>query len=454
MAGVKRVEGFRSVPIRMRNGLAEKRLALLGLEPETELFRVLDANDQAILFPEHSGLTITEKLATKLGIQLGDEVEIDVLEGEERSIRMVVQKIFANYTGPAAFLPRSMLHSLMREGEQISGAFVSILAGTAALAFTILRPKSILVDTARVDRGPVEVTVEDDGQTRVRERYTIIAPMNGKLVRLSVHAGDPVLTEGSPIAILQPSDSALLDPRTKLECEARVQAAQDAILRAQETKNAASESLELTEHEYSRSLELIRSGSISQSEFDLTEHRFRIARAELRSADFQRSIAEHELNVARAALIASQSPGGEPMNLFSPINGVVLRVLREDAGYLTAGTSILEVGNPQEMEIQIDVLSTAAVSIQPGNRVTIDRWGKQTPLHGRVRRVEPSAFLKISALGVEERRVYVLIDIDEAWVDRKELGDGFRVEAKIIVDRKSTRLNSSHEWISRMPSSA
>jgi HlyD family secretion protein len=314
----------------------------------------------------------------------------------------------------------------------------TILLATASLAVLVvftLRPARIPVEVASAQRGVVEVSIYDDGITRVRERFAIIAPISGKMVRLQVHPGDPVGLDTAPIITLQPTDSDLLDPRTKLETEERIKVAQASILRADQLKSVALETLELSEHEFYRASQLIKSNSVSQSEYETIEHRNRIAKAELRAAEFMRSIAEHELGVAQAVLKARDSQGGEPMLIGSPIDGFVLRVMREDAGFVAAGTPIVEVGDPREMEVLVDVLSTAAVSIKPGAKVEIRGWGGSRPLGGSVRRVEPSAFLKISALGVEERRVNVLIDMDEPWEDRKELGDGFRVDANICIDK-------------------
>jgi len=314
----------------------------------------------------------------------------------------------------------------------------TILLATASLAVLLglgLRPERIPVELATVKPGSVEISIDDDGITRVRERFAIIAPISGKMVRLQVHPGDRVRLNGDPLITLQPTDSDLLDPRTKLESEARVKSAQASILRADQFKSIALETLELSEHDFNRASELIKSNSVSQSEFDTIEHRYRIAKAELRAADFMRSVAEHELGVAQAVLKASGSEGGDPMLIASPIDGVVLKVMREDAGFVAAGTPILELGDPSQMEVLVDVLSTAAVSIKPGAKVEIRGWGGTRPLGGRVRLVEPSAFLKISALGVEERRVNVLIDLDQPWESRKELGDGFRVDANIQIDK-------------------
>ena len=314
-------------------------------------------------------------------------------------------------------------------------AILLATAGCVGLVALAFGPESILVEVTNVRLGTVEVYIHDDGITRVRERYTLIAPISGKMIRLQVHPGDTVMAGSKPIVTLEPTDSDLLDPRTKLQSEARVKSAEASILRAEELKSIAIASLELAEHEFQRVSQLIKSKSISESEFDTIEHRYRIARAELRAAEFMRSIAQHELSVAQAVLKASEAEGGDPMLLGSPIPGMVLRVMREDAGFVAAGTPIVEIGDPRDMEVQIDVLSSAAVSIKPGAKAEIRGWGGSTVLNGRVRLVEPSAFLKISALGVEERRVNVLIDLEEPWQERQELGDGFRVDANILVDK-------------------
>ncbi|MFN5394374.1 MAG: hypothetical protein ACK5EO_10710, partial [Planctomycetota bacterium] len=176
-----------------------------------------------------------------------------------------------------------------------------ILLATASLAVLVvftLRPARIPIEVAKAQRGIVEISVYDDGITRVRERFAIIAPISGKMVRLQVHPGDPVGLDTAPIITLQPTDSDLLDPRTKLETEERIKVAQASILRADQLKSVALETLELSEHEFYRASQLIKSNSVSQSEYETIEHRNRIAKAELRAAEFMRSIAEHELGVA------------------------------------------------------------------------------------------------------------------------------------------------------------
>lgn len=304
-----------------------------------------------------------------------------------------------------------------------------------SLAWFGLQPSPVPVELGLVEIGSIEKTIDDDGQSRIRERYTITAPIAANLVRIELHPGDPVSQNTSRLAILEPTNPSLLDARAKQEAEARVMATQAAVDRAEEGIAMASETLELSQHEFERAKTLFDSQSISNAEFDQAEHRYRTAIAEQKSARFLRTIAQHEQSIALAALQANQNDANSlPLEILSPINGTVLKVLREDAGFVTPGTPLLEIGDPREIEIEIDVLSSAAVSVRPGNPVWIERWGSSQTLSGHVRRIEPSAFLKISALGVEEKRVNVLIDIDQPWDERKELGDGFRVEARIVVD--------------------
>ena len=327
----------------------------------------------------------------------------------------------------------------MRHSGWKIGLYVSLaLAAVIGLGWGLL-PQPIRVDTALVRRGSIEITVDDDGETRVRERYTVLSPLTGKLQRINLHPGDSVARVDSDLAVIEPTDPALLDARAKAEAEALVRVSQSAVERASEAKVIADASLALAQKEYDRGKSLVESQAISSSELDQLFHRFRVASGEVRVANFLVAITEHELAMAKAAFISTQSSTYQSMRLPSPVDGLVLRVLREDAGYVTPGTPLLEVGNPADMELKIDVLSTAATRIRPGNKVYIEHWGGDKALEGTVRLVEPSAFLKISALGVEEKRVNVIIDFDTPWENRKSLGDGFRVEARIVVDRSSDK---------------
>ena len=309
-----------------------------------------------------------------------------------------------------------------------------LIAGLCALAWLGFSESPIPVELGRVDVGSVELSIEDDGETRIRERYTITSPITGKLARIELHPGDPIEKDSTRLVLIEPTDPSLLDARSQLEAEGRLKATQTAIERADELIKVANESLQLAEHNFERSKQLFSLNAIARAEFDQVEHSFRSANAELRAANFLRSIAQHENSIAQAALSLDTTPESTPFEIHAPIDGTILRVLREDAGVIAPGSPLLEVGDPREMEVQVDVLSTAAVSIRPNNKVLIERWGNNQTLSGHVRRVEPSAFLKISALGVEEKRVRVLVDLDQPWEERQSLGDGYRIEARIVVD--------------------
>lgn len=298
-------------------------------------------------------------------------------------------------------------------------------------------PKPIAVDTTVVERGSLVVTVDDDGETKIREKFVIASPVTGKLLRVKLHAGDAVERKATELMQIIPVDPTLLDARAQAEAESRAQAADASVEEAEALLQSAKENSALAQDQYDRALKLHRSDSISQAEFEEAEHRHRMAVAGLRSAEFRAKVKTHEREVARAALSRFTEPTDpdkvSAMKIFSPIDGRVLRVINEDANAIAAGTPILEIGDPRDIELRIDVLSTDAVALRPGSKVIVERWGGDQPLHAIVRVVEPSAFLKISALGVEEKRVNILADFVEDWEQRSTLGDGYRIEARIVV---------------------
>jgi HlyD family secretion protein len=317
---------------------------------------------------------------------------------------------------------------------------VLILAGLLVYGF---RPQPIQVDVATVGRGSVVVTVDDDGDTRIREKYLITAPVTGRLVRIQLKEGDFVEQNKTELMQILPADPSLLDARSRAESQARAQAADAALDESEALFHRAREAADLAQSQYERALKLYQEVSISQSEFEEAEHRHRMSQAELRSAEFRSKMKLYEKEQARAALmkISEFSDEGKstPMKILSPIDGRVLRILHEDSSVISVGTAILEVGDPRDLEILIDVLSSDAVSIEPGARVFIEHWGGDRTLNGTVRTIEPSAFLKISALGVEEKRVNVVADFVEPWEERKTLGDGFRIEARIVAASSDPR---------------
>ena len=312
-------------------------------------------------------------------------------------------------------------------------AVVGVVAVVAVIVVAWL-PNPVDVELTEVTRGPLVVTVDEDGRTRVIDRYLISAPIAGNLGRITLDAGDPI-EANEILARLVPLPPPLLDARSRAEAKARVDAALAARRQAEATVGRARASFDFAEKEAARAKAVVQQGGLAVSDAERAISDERRAKEELRSANFGVSVAEHELKLARSALLRLSGKGGEgeQMEIVSPVNGRVLRVLQKSEGVVQAGTPVIEVGDPAALEIVIDVLSQDATRIRPGAPVEVVRWGGKQPLVGHVRVVEPSAFTKLSALGVEEQRVNVIIELDEPHERWSRLGDGYRVEARISV---------------------
>lgn len=302
-------------------------------------------------------------------------------------------------------------------------------------------PSAISVEVAGVARGSVQVTVDGIGETRIREKYVITAPVTGKQLRVILRAGDTVARGETELLRFLPVDPALLDVRVVAESEARVKASEAAVSEANSALTIAETDKELAQQRYDRALSLIETKSISDAEFEEALHGLQMAQATVRTAEYRVKARTYENQMARAALLTvsdfSQNQAESVLRVISPIDGRVLRVMQIDSGVITAGTPILEIGDPRDLELEIEVLSQHAVGIVPGSKVMIDYWGGETVLKGTVRLVEPAAFLKVSALGVEEKRVKVIADFEDPWDEWKSLGDGYRIEARIVTRSSS-----------------
>jgi HlyD family secretion protein len=314
-------------------------------------------------------------------------------------------------------------------------AFLAIaLLGGLVMAF---RPQPVTVEVAEVTRGLFEQVIEDDGKTRVRERYVVSAPLAGKLQRITLKAGDSV-TAGMVLAVIDPSSPALLDVRTERELTERVGAAEATRLRAAATVERARAALDKSRSDLERTRKLAVKGFVSAAQLEQVELEAKINLRELEAASYADHAAAHDVAVARAALLqvrdgAAGKPSGRRWEVRTPVAGQVLKVVQESEASVAMGAPLLEVGQPAELEVVVDVLSTDAVQIKPGTPVRLLRWGRTEPLEGRVRRVEPAAFTKVSALGVEEQRVNVVIDLTSPIEKWQSLGDGYKVDASIIV---------------------
>lgn len=301
-------------------------------------------------------------------------------------------------------------------------------------------PRAILVNTARVQTAPLTLTIEDEGKTRVIDRYIINAPVPGVTCRHDLHVGDTV-QQDEVLLNLEPMQSEILDPRSRAQAEAKVSAAQSALRAAEERANAAKADAEYAQGELARIEKLIKAGVASREALDKAKTTANSTRAAQRSANFAVDVAKYELTAAQTTLHYSAAneklKPSEHVPIRSPITGRVLRLHHECEGVVQTGQPLLEVGDTRRLEIEIDVLSEDAVKIVPGMRVQFTRWGQDKPLEGRVRTVEPVGFTKISALGVEEQRVLVIADFVSPYEEWERLGDGYRVEARFILWEKN-----------------
>jgi HlyD family secretion protein len=305
-----------------------------------------------------------------------------------------------------------------------------LLAGAFAWAF---RPRPLPVEVAAVVQAPFEQTIDEDGRTRVRNRYVIAAPLSGRLARITLDPGDPVAA-GATVARIAPTPPALLDARTLRELQERVGAAQAQLAQAsaEQARAEAAHAQALTDLARQRKLE--GEGFLSAAARDQAELTARVQLRALEAASAARDAAVHALAQARAAAASTRNGNaGQGLPVISPVSGQVLRVLQRSEAPVTLGTPLLEVADPQDLEIVVDLLSTDAARVAVGARVHVDAAG--TPLTGRVRRIEPAAFTKVSALGVEEQRVNVIIDLESqpAAPGSARLGDGFRVDLRVVV---------------------
>ena len=314
---------------------------------------------------------------------------------------------------------------------------VIVLGGILVWAFL---PSPVPADFATVQKGTLQVTVEDEGRTRVRDRYIVSAPVPGRMERIELEPGDPVVASKTIVARFAPTDPALLDVRTRAELEARARAAESGVGSARAERERIQSELKFAQAELKRSRELVAGGAIAARDLEAAEQQVTTLERALESAEFSVRTAGYQLEVARASLTQTRAGSAKTIPLYSPVNGVVLRLLQQSARVLPTGEPLLEIGDLEDLEIVADFLSTAVVNVKVGQPVVIDQWGGDKPLRGRVRRVEPSGFTKVSALGVEEQRVNVLIDFEESREVKERIGDGFRVEARIIVWSKDNVL--------------
>jgi HlyD family secretion protein len=305
----------------------------------------------------------------------------------------------------------------------------------SALVYGFL-PKPVSVDAAKATRGPLRVTVEEEGRTRVKDRFVVSAPVAGYLRRIHLDVGDFVRT-GQKVALLEPLRSTVLDPRSRAGAEASVAAARSAFQAAEEKEHAAAADAEYARLKLERSRSLYEGGYIARDALDQAEADARKADAVRLSSEATMSAAQADLERAKTALgySAAKETGkaAETVVVYAPANGKVLKLHRRSEGVVNSSEPLLDVGSPSRLEVVAEVLSADAVKIKPSTPVLFERWGGDRPLTGTVRVVEPVAFTKVSSLGVEEQRVFVISDFTSPVERWERLGDGYRLDASFII---------------------
>jgi HlyD family secretion protein len=323
------------------------------------------------------------------------------------------------------------------------GWSVAALAVASLAAWYLFVPEPVKVDVQTISRGAFEVTVTEEGETRVKEVYRISAPIAGKLERLTLHAGDRVAS-GERVASLRPVDPPIRDVRSRLELAAATRASEAAVGLANAQVRQAQSALKFAKADFDRASELVRRRVISQAQMDQAELQIRVKEAELKQAEAALSLREQELQSARAREMEPLQLGSNVaddqccMAVTAPLGGTVLKVVTESEQVIQAGTTILEVGDTSNMEIVVELLSTDAVGVTPGMTARIENWGGDGALTAKVRRVEPAGFTKVSALGIEEQRVNTVLDFDDPAQAGAKLGHAFKVLVRIVKSQSDS----------------
>nr|WP_319513646.1 HlyD family efflux transporter periplasmic adaptor subunit [uncultured Cohaesibacter sp.] len=319
-------------------------------------------------------------------------------------------------------------------------AITATVLVVAALAYAFW-PRPTSVDMGEAKMGAMQVTVNEEGFTRVHDAYVVSSPVAGRLLRVEVEPGDPVVKGETVIAQMRPSSPAMLDIRTREQARASVTAAEATLRVARADLNKAKSDLDLASQELDRTRRLAETDTASKAALDRAEAEYRSASATKDNAEAVIAVREAELDNARARLIGFEqdaagatSDSSAPVPLTAPTTGTVLRVIQKSETTLSAGTDIMEIGNiDHDLEVVVELLSTDAVQVSPGDRVMIADWGGNSELEGTVERVEPWGYTKYSSLGVEEQRVKAIIRFTSPKSEREKLGHGYRVEVKIVI---------------------
>jgi HlyD family secretion protein len=311
---------------------------------------------------------------------------------------------------------------VLSKTQKITGISVALVT---LILFFALRPSPLPVETSVARRGTLQITLDGEGVTRVNDRFVLAAPVTGKLLRVELKEGDPV-SKGQTLATLLPPE---LDSRANREASAKADAARSAFSEARASHKRSLLNLEQAERRALRFRNLKKEGAVSLEAAELAESEAAMVMRETDAARSAVESARHNMEAAQALL--NRQLSGKPLPLLAPTDGQVLRIHEKSERVINAGTPIVDIGNPSTIEIVIDLLSSDATKVRPGNRVVIMAWGGDKDLQAVVKRVEPAAFTKLSALGIEEKRVNIVATLNEY---EPLLGDNFRVQAEIIIN--------------------
>lgn len=313
-----------------------------------------------------------------------------------------------------------------------------VVAALAAAAIYALMPQPVSVDTAVVERGSMDVTIDEEGTARIRDVFRVSAPIAGRLDRLPVHVGEQVYANTTVVASIRPTDPAFLDLRTRRELEAAADAARAGVALAEARVNAAAAAVRVAEADLERAERLSGAGTISLRAYEQAIANVDTAHAQIDQARAELALRHSELASATARLIEPDQPIMTPqpqdccLAVRAPVGGMVISLISESEQVVAAGTPLLEIGNPRDIEVVVPLLSADAAAIIPGTRAVVDGWGG-APLSASVSRIAPAAYTKVSALGIEEQRVDVTLEIAEPYEERRRLGHGFRVHTRISI---------------------
>lgn len=299
-------------------------------------------------------------------------------------------------------------------------------------------PQPVAVDLVTLERGPMTVSVGDEGETRVTDVFVVSAPIAGRARRIEADPGDPVVANETLLAEIEPSAPLLLDPRSEAQAEAQLRAAESAEAAARAQVDKARTELEFSRSELDRARELASRGILSERNLEAAVQLYESNRAAFSASQASLQVRAYELEQARAELmsptdVAARREHCECVSILSPIDGRILRILHESEGVVAAGDPLVEIGDPTQLEVVVDLLSTDAVKVRAGQKAFIENWGGDGSLLARVRRVEPFGFTKISALGIEEQRVNVVLDIASPPADWRRLAHGYQVSVRIVL---------------------